>query len=154
VYEGYIRENPRSFRVTTTSSGIFRSDVAPFTIGRVMDSTTGEGALQIAERQAIQEGSPVRVSRLFTGAVVVVAVFLLSAVSLAPAAQAEPILRPAKERGAKAQEQETVASADMTQQRKLSLCIDSWDAETHMSKQEWRAACQRSVRDYPDAFSR
>jgi hypothetical protein len=119
-----------------------------------MDSTTGEGALQIAERQAIQEGSPVRVSRLFTGAVVVVAVFLLSAVSLAPAAQAEPILRPAKERGAKAQEQETVASADMTQQRKLSLCIDSWDAETHMSKQEWRAACQRSVRDYPDAFSR
>ena len=119
-----------------------------------MDAADGDGALQIAERQAIQEGSPVRVSRLFTGAVVVVAVSFLSAVSLAGAVQAEPILRPAKERGAKAQEPETVASADMTQQRKLSLCIDSWDAETHMSKQEWRAACQRSVKDYPDAFSR
>ena len=118
-----------------------------------MDSATGEGALQIAERQAIQEGSPVRVSRLFTGAVVVVAVSFLSAVSLAGAVQAEPILRPAKERGTKAQE-EIVASAGMTQQRRLSLCIDSWDAETHMSKQEWRAACKRSVRDYPDAFSR
>jgi len=96
----------------------------------------------------------VRISRLFTGAVVVVAVFLLSAVSLAAAARAEPILKPAKERGAKTQEPETVASAGMTQQRKLSLCINSWDAETHMSKQEWRAACQRSVRDYPDAFDR
>ena len=95
-----------------------------------------------------------RISRLFTGAVVVAAVCFLSAVSLAAAAQAEPILKPAKERGAKTQEPETVASAGMTQQRKLSLCIDSWDAETHMSKQEWRAACQRSVRDYPDAFDR
>lgn len=93
-----------------------------------------------------------RVSRWFTGVVIVVAVSFLSAVSLAAAVQAEPILRPAKERGTKAPE--TVASADMTQQRKLSLCIDSWDAETHMSKQEWRAACQRSVKDYPDAFSR
>ena len=95
-----------------------------------------------------------RVLRLLTGAVIVVAVSFLSAVSLAAVAQAEPILRPAKERGTKAQEPETVASADMSQQRKLSLCIDSWDAETHMSKQEWRAACQRSVKDYPDAFSR
>jgi len=41
----------------------------------------------------------------------------------------------------------------MTAQRKLSLCIDTWDRETHMSKQEWRAACRRSVKDYPDAFS-
>jgi hypothetical protein len=94
----------------------------------------------------------VRVSSWLIGAVVVAAVSVLSAVSLAAAAQAEPILKPAKERGAKAQEPDTVASARMTEQRKLSLCIDSWDAETHMSKQEWRAACQRSVRDYPDAF--
>ena len=79
-----------------------------------------------------------RISRLFTGAVVVAVVCFLSAVSLAAAAQAEPILKPAKDRGAKAQQPETVASAGMTQQRKLSLCIDSWDAETHMSKQEWR----------------
>ena len=94
-----------------------------------------------------------RISRLFTGAVVVAAVCFLSAVSLAAAARAEPILKPAKERGAKAQEPEVVASAGMTQQRK-PLCIDSWDAETHMSRQEWRAACRRSVRDYPDAFDR
>jgi hypothetical protein len=96
----------------------------------------------------------VRISRLFTGAVVVVALSFLSAVSLAAAAHAEPILKPAKERGAKAQERATVASAGTNEQRRLSLCIDSWDAETHMSKQEWRAACQRSVRDHPDAFGR
>jgi hypothetical protein len=94
----------------------------------------------------------VRISRLFTGAVAVATVSFLSAVSLSAAAQSEPILKPAKERGAKAQEPERLASGGMTEQQRLSLCIDSWDAETHMSKQEWRAACKRSVRDYPDAF--
>jgi hypothetical protein len=40
----------------------------------------------------------------------------------------------------------------MTKEKRFSLCIDSWDAQTHMSKREWRAACERSVRDYPTAF--
>ena len=41
-----------------------------------------------------------------------------------------------------------------TKERKLSLCIESWDAATHMSKQEWRIAYRRSIKDYPDAFER
>ena len=41
-----------------------------------------------------------------------------------------------------------------TKERKLSLCVESWDTATHMSKQEWRTACQRSIKDYPDAFER
>ena len=41
----------------------------------------------------------------------------------------------------------------MTKEKRLSLCIESWDAQTtHMSKREWRAACERSVRVYPTAF--
>jgi hypothetical protein len=40
----------------------------------------------------------------------------------------------------------------MTRQRRLSLCLESWDAQTHMSKREWRVACERSLTDYPDAF--
>jgi hypothetical protein len=42
----------------------------------------------------------------------------------------------------------------VSKERKLSLCVESWDAATHMSKQDWRIACQRSIKDYPDAFER
>jgi hypothetical protein len=70
------------------------------------------------------------------------------------AAQSEPVLKPAKERFAKAPEAAPVASAGMTSQQRLSLCLGSWDAQTHMSRREWRTACQRSVKDYPDAFAR
>jgi hypothetical protein len=97
-----------------------------------------------------------RASRLFTTVVVVAALSFFAADSVAAqsAAQSEPTLKPAKERGAKASNTETVANTDMTKQRRFSLCIESWDAQTHMSKQEWRAACRRSLVDYPDAFTR
>jgi hypothetical protein len=66
------------------------------------------------------------------------------------AGQAEPILKSVQERAAK------YAISDgrerSTQQGRFALCVESWDAATHMSKQDWRSACQRSVRDYPDAF--
>ena len=97
-----------------------------------------------------------RVSRLSIGAAVIAAVLQSSAVPVAAqtAAQSEPTLKPLKERHGKAQETEAVVNAGMTKQQRLSLCLGSWDAETHMSKQEWRVACQRTVRDYPDAFIR
>jgi len=41
-----------------------------------------------------------------------------------------------------------------SKQKKLTMCIETWDAQTHMTKKEWRVACTRSVRDYPDAFDR
>jgi hypothetical protein len=44
--------------------------------------------------------------------------------------------------------------AGATKQKKLSMCLETWDAQTHMTKREWRVACARSVRDYPDAFER
>ena len=34
------------------------------------------------------------------------------------------------------------------------LELADWDAATHMTKLEWRKACERSVKDYPDAFRR
>jgi hypothetical protein len=97
-----------------------------------------------------------RVSRLLIGAAAIAAVLHFSAVSVAAqsASQSEPILKPVKERNGKTQEPEAVVNAGMTKQQRLSLCLGSWDAETHMSKQEWRVACQRTVRDYPDAFVR
>jgi len=42
----------------------------------------------------------------------------------------------------------------ISKQKKLSMCVETWDAQTHMTKKEWRVACARSVRDYPDAFDR
>ena len=41
-----------------------------------------------------------------------------------------------------------------SKQKKLTMCLETWDAQTHMTKREWRTACARSVRDYPDAFDR
>jgi hypothetical protein len=49
---------------------------------------------------------------------------------------------------------EGTKAPELSKERKLSLCVESWDATTHMSKQEWRIACQRSIKDYPDAFER
>jgi hypothetical protein len=49
---------------------------------------------------------------------------------------------------------EGTKAPEVSKERKLSLCVESWDAATHMSKQEWRIACQRSIKDYPDAFER
>jgi hypothetical protein len=48
----------------------------------------------------------------------------------------------------------TVDAGGMTKEQRLSLCLESWDQATHMSKREWKAACERSIKDYPDAFKR
>ena len=32
----------------------------------------------------------------------------------------------------------------------LADCMGFWDAATHMSKVEWRAACKRSMQEFPD----
>ena len=31
----------------------------------------------------------------------------------------------------------------------LQACMDFWEPATHMSKTEWRAACKRTLQDYP-----
>jgi len=92
-------------------------------------------------------------SRLLSAAVVASA--LLSLPGSAPAfaqgaSPAQPVLRPAKGRGNPLAEDNLVGG--LTKEKRLSLCIESWDAQTHMSKREWRAACERSVKDYPTAF--
>jgi hypothetical protein len=84
---------------------------------------------------------------------------LLGATSLAYS-QTEPPQSPpmksGKERGAVAAEATPEKKIDpgISKQKKLSMCVDTWDAQTHMTKKEWRVACARSVRDYPDAFDR
>jgi hypothetical protein len=85
-------------------------------------------------------------SRLLSAAVVASA--LLSLPGSAPASA--QVLRSAKERGNPLVEHSLVGG--LTKEKRLSLCIESWDAQTHMSKREWRAACERSVKDYPTAF--
>jgi hypothetical protein len=92
-------------------------------------------------------------SRLLSAAVVASA--LLSLPGSAPAfaqgaSPAQPVLRSAKERGNPLAEPSLVGG--LTKEKRFSLCIESWDAQTHMSKREWRAACERSVKDYPTAF--
>jgi hypothetical protein len=34
--------------------------------------------------------------------------------------------------------------------KSLADCMGFWDAATHMSKGEWRAACKRSMKEFPD----
>jgi hypothetical protein len=34
--------------------------------------------------------------------------------------------------------------------KSLADCMGFWDAGTHMSKGEWRAACKRSMKEFPD----
>ena len=92
-------------------------------------------------------------SRLLSAALVASALLSLSGSAPAfaqGASPAQPVLRPAKERGNPLVEHSLVGG--LTKEKRLSLCIESWDAQTHMSKREWRAACERSVKDYPTAF--
>jgi hypothetical protein len=35
----------------------------------------------------------------------------------------------------------------------LTICLQSWDAATHMSKREWAVACRRTVKEFPSVFS-
>jgi hypothetical protein len=133
----------------------WRSDIAPLTLSGVIDAAAAQSGLEI-DRTETLEDVPMRVSRLSIGAAVIAAVLHSSAVSVAAqsAVESEPVLKSVKERNGKTQAPEAVVNAGMTKQQRLSLCLGSWDAETHMSKQEWRVACQRTVRDYPDAFVR
>jgi hypothetical protein len=51
----------------------------------------------------------------------------------------------------------TVSAAETpapSKDKKFSMCLETWDAQTHMTKREWRVACLRSIKDYPDAFDR
>jgi hypothetical protein len=44
------------------------------------------------------------------------------------------------------------AKAEPNRQGKLALCFGDWDTSSHMSKSEWRRACERSISLYPTAF--
>jgi hypothetical protein len=59
----------------------------------------------------------------------------------------------------------TTAQAQLMQQRSaksdkagpktpMERCIATWDRATQMSKQEWRETCKRTVKEYPDLFSK
>lgn len=91
--------------------------------------------------------------------VVLGAVSLLGIAEMA-LAQTEPPAAPTapttsgKERAATAAATSTEKAQAPSKEKKFSMCLETWDAQTHMTKREWRVACLRSVRDYPDAFDR
>jgi predicted DNA-binding protein (MmcQ/YjbR family) len=73
------------------------------------------------------------------------------------AAQPSVVLKPVKKRylrGSNSQGDPTMALTPGAGNDNLdfSRCISDWDAATHMTKQEWRAACRRALSDYPGAF--
>ena len=98
----------------------------------------------------------------FSRATIILGALALWAVGSTTEAQTERQAAPmksAKERAAMAGEAAADKAAEKPQdgaakQKKLSMCLETWDAQTHMTKREWRVACARSVRDYPDAFER
>jgi hypothetical protein len=102
------------------------------------------------------EDEAVLFSRLLAAAVVASTVYFLPPSAPASAqgtTPSQPILKNAKERGASPLAEVNPAGGGMSKQQRLLLCIESWDTQTHMSKREWRVACERSVKDYPDAFN-
>ena len=73
------------------------------------------------------------------------------------AAQPHVVLKSAKQRGQRGsnpQNDPTMALTPGTgdDNTDFSRCISDWDAATHMTKQEWRAACRRALKDYPGAL--
>ena len=42
--------------------------------------------------------------------------------------------------------QKKAQSAKDQAARDMKLCMESWDAGTHMSKAEWKKACKRTVK--------
>ena len=63
-------------------------------------------------------------------------------------------LRPARERGELGSDPMALTPGDGDDDKDYSRCISDWDAATHMTKQEWQAACRRALKDYPGAFRR
>jgi hypothetical protein len=93
--------------------------------------------------------------RAITAAIVACAVSFLPAgppVSAQGAQPTGPSLKPAKERGTGAETEVVPTSGSLSKQQRMRLCLESWDAQTHMSRSEWRLACERTVKDYPDAY--
>ncbi len=47
---------------------------------------------------------------------------------------------------------ETAPSAPGGGGNTLAACMGFWDSGTHMTKAEWKAACARSIQEYPSVF--
>jgi hypothetical protein len=47
---------------------------------------------------------------------------------------------------------ETAPSAPGGGGKTLADCMGFWDRGTHMTKAEWKAACVRSIQEYPSVF--
>ena len=64
-----------------------------------------------------------------------------------------PVLRSAKERGATPQVDATETTVGgLSREQRITICLDTWDAQTHMTRREWRTACERSVRVEPGIY--
>ena len=70
-------------------------------------------------------------------AMILIAAILASSALAQTKSQSTP---PSQPRERKAQSAKDQAARDM------KLCMDSWDAGTHMSKAEWKTACRRTVK--------
>jgi hypothetical protein len=69
------------------------------------------------------------------------------------ATPSQPVLKSAKERGptpsTATNPTESAAGGGRTKERDFKDCLGNWDKGTHMTKQEWRRTCERTVREYP-----
>jgi hypothetical protein len=98
----------------------------------------------------------VQFSKLLTGAVVAFACVSLtsSPVPSQTATQSKPVLKSAKDRGSPpstaTESTGAEASGGRTKEREFKDCMETWDKGTHMTKQEWRRTCERTIREYPE----
>jgi hypothetical protein len=77
-----------------------------------------------------------------------------SSASSQTATQSKLVLKSAKDRGSitstATNSTEAAASRGRTREREFKDCLDTWDKGTHMTKQEWRRTCERTIREYPE----
>jgi hypothetical protein len=73
-------------------------------------------------------------------------------VSFTHSSLAKPVLKSFHERAAIYAHSDLALRDEPTKEERLARCLGDWDSSSHMTKTEWRRACERSVVYDPDAF--
>lgn len=55
---------------------------------------------------------------------------------------------------AKVAQQTSTKTGNPETKSPMTRCLETWDRATHMSKQEWKETCKRTVKEYPEIFNK
>jgi hypothetical protein len=75
-----------------------------------------------------------------------------ASVSFTQTGLAAPVLKSYQERASLYAHSDLALRSQPSNTEKFVRCLGDWDPSTHMTKNEWRRSCERSVVYDPDAF--